>query len=213
MITFPARRVAATLTALAAVALLLGACGDDSDTAASPSSSAPGSATAGIDDTTAIADPADPATASTTAPAYGDVNMADAASVARKAMEVWFTWDTTVETGPHAAVANTVPLLTADYADQLLTGAPQGGPGGTWLLWADKKAHTRVDVRDVATSGGTDAGPTQQVGDRAYFEYDVTQTPLGPTQQPVAAPLTNRVGVLCSRTDTGDWAVSAVQPL
>lgn len=213
-------RLTVATAALAVCAALLAGCGGtDSDSGSGEAASTlapaqrwnPGD---GADTPTEI--PTDTATATASTPpdsGFGDVNMSDAASVARKAVEVWYTWDTTVESGPNDAVANAVPLMTTDYADQLLAGTPQGGPGGTWLLWAEKKVHTTADVRDVTATGGTDAGPTQVAGDRAYLEFEVVQTPLGPTNTPVAAAVTRRVGVLCTRSDNGGWGVSAVQPL
>lgn len=209
----------AALAAVAATTLLVAACGDTGDDATASSTTAAELAPAqrwNPGDATETTDPADttPAT-STGVPTSGfaGVDMTNAAAVARKAMEVWYTWDTTIETGPNDAVANTVPLLTPDYAEQITSGAPQGGPGGTWLLWAEKKVHTAVDVRDVAAGGGTDAGPTQAAGDRSYFEYNVVQTPLDPAGRPAGAPVVNHVGVLCTHTDDGGWGVSAVQPL
>lgn len=211
------RSLLAATAAAVALTVTATACGDPGGSSDSASTTTTGPAAqqwnpgAGQ---TSDPDQTPTSTATSLDPAFGDVDMSDPASVARKAMQVWFTWDTTVEHGPGDAVANTAPLLTPEYADAALSTAPVNGPGGQWLVWAAQKAHTTVDVVDTTpAAGGTDAGPSQGAGERTYFEFQVTQTPRNSSGAAIGAPVTTRVAVLVSRVDDTTWGVSFVQPL
>ncbi|WP_051038195.1 hypothetical protein [Nocardia otitidiscaviarum] len=88
--------------------------------------------------------------ATTLPPEFTDVDRTDPDAVALAVATIWFTWDTTTDSGPDDAAARTAPLLTPSYATALTSGAPQAWPGADWMAWRDQRARLEATVRPGA---------------------------------------------------------------
>lgn len=168
-----------TLTAaIAAVGILtLAACGDDSADTAASSSVATSIPHAQQWDPTDLPDGDDPsADAPTPAGALpewaADVDRTDAFQVAKTAVQVWYSWDPTTDTGPDDAAARTAPLLTPGFAASTTSTGSVAGPGAQWTSWAASQAKVKVSVIPAPTDGAPTNDPS-----RKYFIFRVTQTP------------------------------------
>lgn len=153
---------------VAVTAAALAGCGTDTGTTSStPPSSAP-RAQQWTPDTATGARTA-PAAPSTLPPEAAGISRDDAGEVGRAAMTVWFTWDTTTDSGPIDGSVRASPLLTPDLARSVAAEVPAQGPGGDWLGWAAQNARLIADVTDSAEP----VPPT--TSDRAYRSYVIDQ--------------------------------------
>jgi hypothetical protein len=130
-----------------------------------------------------------------TAPA---VDREDPDSVAAAALSIWFSWNTTGDSGPNDAAARTAPLLTADYAREITSTTAQSSPGAQWLSWA-------ADGVVLTPALTVDDEPTPpQTEELAYRAYRVTQSVDG-------APVRESIVAVVLRHTADGWTVSRIQ--
>ena len=201
-----ATRATIVVALLAALAVLAACGGDDtsssstSSTTTTPTSQAPAQAWNPGDPTTedTATDPATPA--ATLPPAAQSVNRDDPESVAKAVVTIWFSWDTSTDSGPNDAAARSAPLLTPAYA-QTLTSTGSASPGADFLTWAQQSAVVTPQITEQPNQNAPDSD------DKRYFVFEVTQTGRTSSGQIVGDPVTTSAWVIVTRGDHG-WAVS-----
>jgi hypothetical protein len=109
-------------------------------------------------------------------PRPADVDRRNADAVGRGALTVMWTYDATVDSGPHDAGLRAADAgwLTKAYAARLRTHRSRSAPGAQWREWADHRAHTVVTLRKTE-----DAAKPADTGTEAWRQWTVTATPSG----------------------------------
>ncbi|NKR30201.1 hypothetical protein GS538_09115 [Rhodococcus hoagii] len=143
-----------------------------------------------------------PPVPSSTPPEAANVAHGDASSVAEAAMTLWFTWDTTTDSGPIDGSVRATALLTPELARSVSTEVPAQGPGGDWLGWKTQKA------RLVPTVTASSEPVPPQTSSRAYRSYVVDQAITLPDGS-VTGHVQSIVDVILVQGANG-WEVSRV---
>ncbi|MET9857817.1 hypothetical protein ABZY93_00610 [Streptomyces smyrnaeus] len=105
-----------------------------------------------------------------------EVDQKDADAVAEGTLTAMWTYDTTVDRGPHDAGVRTANAgwLTEKYTEQLRGHRARSAPGAQWDTWAQHRAYTTVELaktEDAAKPADTDT--------EAWRQWTVTTTPHG----------------------------------
>lgn len=166
------RSLTATACAVVATGVLLAGCGaDDTAGQATSSSTSPRAQQWTPGRTPERTAPPAPATLP---PQVADVDRADAGDVARAALTVWFTWDTTTDAGPNDGSVRATPLLTVSLARMVSTEIPAQGPGGDWLRWSAQQARLIPTVSENAEP------VPPQTAEKAYRSCVIDQAVTSP---------------------------------
>ncbi|CAL9590534.1 hypothetical protein SUDANB145_05216 [Streptomyces sp. enrichment culture] len=109
-------------------------------------------------------------------PRPADVDQRDADAVARGALTVMWTFDTTADSGPHDAAVRAADAgwLTEAYANRLRAHSPRSAPDVQWRDWADHRVRTVVTLKKTE-----DAARPPDTGTEAWRQWAVTTTPTG----------------------------------
>ncbi|MEV2246466.1 hypothetical protein [Streptomyces sp. NPDC049970] len=186
MISSRTRNATASAAAVLTFALVAGGCGSDDGgaEAAASTPSAPVATGTGPYPTPSVtgadtAEPTPPASPGT--PRGGsvrpkDVDLTDADAVSEGAITALWTFDTTVDQGPHDAELRTAEAgwLTDAYADRLRARPPRPVSGAQWQEWADHDARTTVAADKTEDAARPPDGDTE-----AWRQWTVTATPSG----------------------------------
>lgn len=196
--------ILAAATLAAAAALLAGCAGEEpmTNTAPSaPSSTAPRAQqwSPGQHTTEQRSAPAVP---TELPPTVAELDRGNADAVADAAVTLWFTWDTTTDSGPNDGSVRATPLLADPLARMVATEVPAQGPGGDWLSWATQKA------RLVPTVTANQEPVPPQTDQKAYRSYLVDQAVTLPDGT-VTEHRQSVVDVILARGESG-WEVSRV---
>ena len=199
---------AAALAVIAAVTVT--ACGSDDTATTTPTTTQTSIPRAQQWDPTDLPNGDSPtATAPTPAtelPAWAaDVDRSNPFQVAKTAVQVWYSWDPTTDTGPDDAAARTAPLLTSAFAAQTTSTGSVNGPGAQWLSWSSAGAKLKVSVDVMPTDGAPTTDPS-----RKYFIFRVTQLPYtssGAVLEPAPPRL---VAVVATEATPDTWEVSSL---
>ena len=195
------RSLTASVAVVTASCALLAGCGADKDTGqAVPSPAAP--AQQWTPAPTGTAERTAPPVPTTLPPQVADLDRADASDVAEAALTVWFTWDTTTDSGPNDGSVRATPLLTAALARMVASEVPAQGPGGDWLGWSAQQA------RLVPTVSASAEPVPPQTDEKAYRSYVIDQAVTMPDGT-VTDHRQSVVDVVLARND-GGWEVSRV---
>lgn len=217
-----------TLTATAALALVLMAsgCGDEPAPGTSSTTAAPTTSSAPPRGTTPAQDPTSSTTSSsaptategraTTPPSTakgtprgplprpGSVDERNAAAVATAYLQTTETIDTKVDTSRSDAQRRAARWLTPDLAREVANGLP-GGAG--WAQLAKKSAWTKATVTDVTPSGGD---PTQGLTADRVLQVEVTT--YGRGRKPLGDPVSTTTAVTLQRaSESKPWRVADMQ--
>ncbi|WP_346008609.1 hypothetical protein [Janibacter terrae] len=220
---------AKTLTATAALTLVLMAtgCGDEPAPGTSTSIPAPTTSNAPPRGST----PAQDSTSSTTAPSSaptaaegrattppstakgtprghlpkpGSVDERNAAAVAAAYLQTTETIDTDVDTSRSDAQRRAARWLTPDLAREVAKGLP-GGAG--WAQLTKKGAWTKAAVTDVTPSGGD---PTKGLTTDRVLQVEVTT--YGRSRKPLGDAVTTTTAVTLRRaSESKPWRVADMQ--
>ncbi|MEV7345462.1 hypothetical protein [Streptomyces sp. NPDC093544] len=171
--------VAATVLALV---LTLGGCGSGGEQGASDRPSAPAATGTGPYPTPPDAREAAPLPAGAKGTPKGgvtrpaDVDQRNADAVGRGALEVMWTFDADIDSGPQDAGVRAADAgwLTKAYATQLRAHRSRSVAGAQWREWAGHRAYTVVTVRKAE-----DAAMPGDTGTEAWGQWTVTATPFG----------------------------------
>ena len=109
-------------------------------------------------------------------PRAADTDRRDADAAARGALTVMWTFDTTIDSGPHDAGVRAADAgwLTTAYAARLRGYRPRSAPGAQWGEWAAHRARTVVTLKKTE-----DAARPSDTGTEAWRQWTVTTTPSG----------------------------------
>lgn len=140
-------------------------------------------------------------------PRPGEVDRTDADAVARSALTVLWTFDTTVDGRTHDAQVRAAAAgwLTDAYATRLDGHRPRTVPGAQWREWSAHRAHTTVGLEKAA-----DAAIPADTSTEAWRQWIVTATPAGRDRWQ-GEPLTVVAFVHLTRSADGKaWRVADV---
>lgn len=138
-------------------------------------------------------------------PQVGQVAGADATAVARAAVTVMWTYDTTIDTSPYGASVRAAPFLVPSYAAQIKAAPPVAAPGADWNLWSAHRAYTVVSL-----TAESDSGAPPDTDTTAYRQLGVTITPTGRDGWR-GQPQTQTVFVVLNRSgSSAAWRVGTV---
>ncbi|GAA4788374.1 hypothetical protein [Streptomyces ziwulingensis] len=106
----------------------------------------------------------------------GDIDRTDADAVSKGALTALWTFDTTVDRGPHDAELRAADAgwLTKAYAERLRAREQPPVAGAEWQTWADHQARTTVVPESTP-----DAAQPPDTDTEAWRQWIVTATPSG----------------------------------
>jgi hypothetical protein len=173
--------LAGAATALALV-LAVGGCGSSGEQDASTRAPAPAATGTGPYPTPSDPREAAPLPAGAKATPRGgvtkpdDVDQRDAGAVAWAALQVMWTFDTTVDSGPQDAALRAADAgwLTKAYAKRLRAYQPRSVPGAQWQEWTDHRAYTVALLRKTE-----DAAKPADTDTEAWQQWTVDASPVG----------------------------------
>ncbi|WP_216917665.1 hypothetical protein [Nocardia noduli] len=126
----------------------------------------------------------------------------DPDATARAVLQIWFSWNPNVDSGPNDAAARSAPLLSAQYRSAI-TSTGSLSPGARWLEWAARHASAAVRV-----DASTEAVPPQ-TSRHAVRAYQVTQTWFSPSGELLDTAVFT-AGIQLLRNGTA-WEVNRVE--